>query len=158
MKANRTRSVLVYAALAVFLLGGCSEASSQPADKTATTAARPAAQRWYQPAQVARGAALYAKNCSTCHGKAGEGAPGWQGSALAPPLNGTGHAWHHPLGALGYQIKFGVPGGQGTMPGFASSLQDDDILDIIAWFQSQWPDDIYGAWVRIEIKSRQGKQ
>lgn len=47
--------------------------------------------------------------------------------------------------------------GQGMMPGFASSLKEDDILDIIAWFQSQWTDDINGAWVRIELKSKQGK-
>ena len=51
-----------------------------------------------------------------------------------------------------------APGGQGVMSGFSSSLKDDDILDITAWFESHWPDDVYGAWVRIGLKSRQGKQ
>ena len=160
MKGRGHAAWLALACIATLLLalGGYSDSSAQNIAQSTPSTAQPRAERWYAPAQVARGAAVSSGHCASCHGKAGEGAAGWQGSALPPPLNGTGHAWHHPFGALGYQIKFGTPGGQGKMPSFASVLKDDDIIDVIAWFQSQWPDDIYSAWLRIEAKARRAKQ
>ena len=71
-----------------------------------------------------------------------------------PSLDGTAHTWHHPLRALATQIKFGAPGGQGNMPGFAETLSDEQILDVIAWFQARWPDEIYLQWFEIEMRSR----
>ena len=158
MIAKYAQLAAVSITLSVLLLGWSLSAYSQTPERSGANKAEPDIQRWYKPNQVSRGTSLYAKNCSVCHGKKGEGAPGWQGTALPPPLNGTGHTWHHPFGALGYQIKFGAPGGKGKMPGFASSLRDEDILNIIAWFQSQWPDEIYAAWVQRELESRQRKQ
>ena len=35
------------------------------------------------------------------------------------------------VSALGYQIKFGAPGGQGNMPGFADTLSDEQVLEIL---------------------------
>ena len=72
------------------------------------------------------------------------------GNFPPPPLNGTAHAWHHPIQVLASHIKFGAPGGQGSMPGFAELLSDEQVLDIIAWFQDKWPDDIYATWSDIE--------
>ena len=116
-------------------------------------------ERWYTPENVARGAIVYAENCAVCHGQNGQGTENWRertadGKLPPPPLNGTAHTWHHPIRVLGSQIKFGTPGGMGTMPGFADKLSDQQIVDVIAWFQDKWPDRIYAAWLDIETRSR----
>ncbi|HFE31980.1 MAG TPA: c-type cytochrome, partial [Gammaproteobacteria bacterium] len=64
-----------------------------------------AAERWYDQKQVARGADLFAQNCASCHGAKGEGTKNWKtpdanGVYPPPPINGTGHAWHHDLALL----------------------------------------------------------
>jgi len=53
------------------------------------------------PLRINKGRELYLKNCTVCHGLNAEGASDWRqrdkdGKFPAPPLNGTGHAWHHP--------------------------------------------------------------
>ena len=115
--------------------------------------------RWYTPENVTRGALVYAENCAECHGRNGEGTKNWRqrnedGKFPPPPINGTAHAWHHPIRVLGTQIKFGAPGGLGSMPGFADKLTDQQIVDVIAWFQDKWPDHIYSAWQDIESRAR----
>jgi len=72
-----------------------------------------------------------------------------------PPLNGTGHAWHHPKAVLHDVIKNGSPPGQGNMPAWRDRLTDEQIDDIIAWFQSQWPNQVYNAWYQMDQRSRQ---
>jgi len=44
------------------------------------------------------------------------------------------------------------------MPRFAAALSDEQILDVIAWFQSHWPDEIYAAWSKAEERARQAGQ
>jgi mono/diheme cytochrome c family protein len=62
-------------------------------------------------------------------------------------LNGTAHAWHHPLGVLKKVInEGGIPMG-GKMPAFNDKLKDDEKLAVISYFQSFWPDEIYNAWI-----------
>ena len=122
------------------------------------TAADP--ERWYEPEHVTRGEGLFAQHCAGCHGKNGEGAFAWRqvgadGKYPPPPLNGTGHAWHHPIQVLGAQIKWGAPGGKGNMPPFEDRLSDQQIVDVIAWFQDRWSDAIYAQWWDIELRSRQ---
>ena len=119
--------------------------------------------RWYTADNVSRGAAIFAQQCADCHGKGGQGSFTWQqrgadGNFPPPPLNGTAHAWHHPLRALGSQIKFGAPGGSGSMPGFAQTLSDQDVIDVIAWFQEKWSDEIFAAWLVREQQSRASTQ
>jgi len=149
-------------------LGGCDQ--TEQADKTvpAEPAAKPepviapppAAPRWYQFDQVKNGARLYKVHCASCHGSRGEGDPDWRqrdadGSLQSPPLNGTGHTWHHPLAALYHVIMNGSPGGQGNMPAWKDKLSKEGALSIIAWFQSRWPDEIYNAWYARDQKARQ---
>ena len=115
--------------------------------------------RWYTPAHVERGSVVYAENCAVCHGPNGEGTRNWRqrtadGKFPPPPLDGSAHTWHHPIRILGRQIKFGTPGGLGSMPGFADKLSDEQIIDVIAWFQDRWPDEIYATWVKIDARSR----
>ena len=101
------------------------------------------------PGRVARGAKLYKESCVQCHGEGGIGAPNWHrrdtsGNYPPPPLNGTAHTWHHPKAQLLEMIRNGGV----VMPAFSSQLDDKEIEDIIHWFQSLWPDELYQAWAR----------
>ena len=113
--------------------------------------------RTYDLAQIARGRNLYRKNCAECHGKNAEGAPNWRqknpnGKYPPPPLNGTGHAWHHPMNALRMTIRDGTQKIGGNMPAWGGKLSEQEIDDIITWFQSEWPDEIWQAWYRHNKK------
>ncbi|WP_303907840.1 c-type cytochrome [Thiohalomonas denitrificans] len=143
------------------LLSACgSETETTPSSASGEIAAAPA--RDIDFSRVVRGGKLYQQNCSSCHGAGGEGAPDWrerdpQGSFPAPPLNGTGHTWHHPRRMLQHVIRNGGPPG-GQMPAWKGQLSDDDINSIIDWVQSRWTDEVYAAWQEIEIRSRQASR
>ncbi len=158
------RFLFLWALLPVsLLLTACtsedqSAASSADAPKIETVGSR-----WYTAAGVSRGGPIFTRLCADCHGKKAQGSFTWRqrgadGKFPPPPLNGTAHGWHHPIRALGSQIKFGAPGGSGTMPGFAQTLSDQDIIDLIAWFQDMWSDEIYAAWLVREQQSRASTQ
>jgi mono/diheme cytochrome c family protein len=109
--------------------------------------------RSFDFAQLRRGGELFQQNCAVCHGNQAQGAVNWQqrdaeGKFPAPPLNGTGHAWHHPKPVLIDTIKKGTQRIGGSMPPWQGKLSDSDIKDIIAWFQAKWPDELYAAWYR----------
>lgn len=102
-------------------------------------------------AQISRGGKLFQQNCAVCHGKQAEGSQNWQkmddkGKFPPPPLNGSAHAWHHPMSVLVSTIKNGTAKIGGSMPAWKEKLSEQDIQDVIAWFQSKWPDEIYAAW------------
>jgi mono/diheme cytochrome c family protein len=112
-----------------------------------------AEQRWFSQAQVSRGQEVFTQNCAVCHGDEAQGlAEDWRqrlpgGSFPPPPLNGSAHAWHHPLFQLMQTIETGgVPYG-GQMPPFAEVLDDDEKLAAIAYFQSFWDEEIYLSWL-----------
>ena len=119
-----------------------------------------APERWYDRARIESGAKVYASSCAVCHGLRGEATPDWRirdtdESFPPPPVNGTAHTWHHPFGILARQIKFGAPGGGGKMPAFQGMLTDEEIINVIAWIQSLWPDEIYAHWWEIQQRSSQ---
>ena len=107
----------------------------------------------FEGRDLAAGAALYAENCAPCHGAALEGQPGWQrpgedGVLPAPPHDVTGHTWHHDTPLLvDYTLKGGqaalaargVSGFQSGMPAFEDRLSEDEVLDILAYIRSHWP-------------------
>jgi len=108
--------------------------------------------RWYSAAQVSQGEKLFREHCAGCHGDQAQGlAQDWtktlqDGSYPPPPLNGTAHAWHHPLPLLIRTIdRGGVPLG-GVMPGFREKMNNDEKLAVIAYFQNLWPEEIYQHW------------
>ena len=141
----------------VLVLGGVLSIGRVVAQSSPGTAAAPVA-RWYSADHVARGAPVHKAHCAVCHGQNGEGTKNWRqrtddGKFPPPPINGTGHAWHHPIKILGAQIKFGAPGGQGSMPGFVDKLSDEQIVDVIAWFQDTWSDKVYAAWSEMNKRS-----
>lgn len=107
--------------------------------------------RWYSDRHAKIGAGLYQQHCAVCHGKSAEGAPNWtklgpDGFYPPPPLNGTAHTWHHPLKSLYGTIM----NGQNKMPAWQGKLRKEETLAIIAWFQSQWSDEVYSAWKRMD--------
>ncbi len=107
--------------------------------------------RWYNQAQVKKGALVFEKNCSSCHGENAEGTEDWKtpladGAYPPPPLNGTAHSWHHAFSVLKRTIEEGgVPLG-GTMPGFKEKLTKEEKDAVIAYFQGFWSDEIYRMW------------
>lgn len=103
------------------------------------------------PMRYTQGLRLYQQNCAACHGKQGQGDPNWrqrdvQGKFLPPPLNGTGHTWHHPMYVLKDIIRNGTAKFGGNMPAWKDRLTEKQIDLIIFWVQSQWPDEIYRRW------------
>ena len=102
-------------------------------------------------AVLLKGGKLFRKNCAQCHGPLGQGRPQWNkpdanGKYPAPPLNGTGHTWHHPDRVLKKIIKDGTGNLGGNMPAWKDKLSDSDIDAILEWIKAQWPDNIYWAW------------
>lgn len=83
-------------------------------------------------AAVDRGRALFSANCLACHGPGGQG-DGPQAGALEPkPADLTAvHALAHPDADLFSWIANGIEGS--AMPGFAGSLSDEQIGDLIAY-------------------------
>lgn len=106
-------------------------------------------------AAVAVGARLYEEHCAACHGENLEGQPNWRvpgedGILPAPPHDQSGHTWHHGDDLLFSYTKKGgaalVPEGfRSGMPGFAATLKDSEIWDILAFIKSTWPEDIRAA-------------
>jgi mono/diheme cytochrome c family protein len=130
---------------------------------SAAPAAAPVQMRWYTQEQVAMGAGLYREHCASCHKENAEGTAEWKkrdasGKLPPPPLNGTAHAWHHPLAILRtVVIRGGAPVG-GTMPAFGDKLDDGQIDATLAWVQSHWSDQIYSLWHQRDLASREGAQ
>jgi len=103
---------------------------------------------------IEQGQVLFAENCAVCHGDKAQGTvkewqkPDANGKYPPPPLNGTAHTWHHPIGALGQTIRNGTLSIGGSMPAWKNKLSDDEIFSIIMYVSSLWPDEIYQAWMQ----------
>lgn len=103
--------------------------------------------------KIKLGQQKFTENCAQCHGQHAEATPDWKktgadGKYPPPPLNGTGHAWHHPQRVLHNVIKRGTIKIGGSMPAWKDKLTDNDIDNIIEWIKSIWPDEVYQAWER----------
>ena len=105
---------------------------------------------------IVRGEAVYQQQCAVCHGVKLEGQPNWRqarpdGTLPAPPHDETGHTWHHDdsylieytvLGGQGLMTRRGITGFTSAMPAFGEQLSLDDILNVLAFISSTWPDEI----------------
>ncbi len=143
--------IMIPVILFLAVLTACSEETQQTevADKAVTVPVHAIPEQ--DAARYTQGLKLYQKTCSGCHGKQGEGAPGWQqrdkeGKFLPPPLNGSGHTWHHPKSVLLDIINNGTQRLGGNMPALKDKLSAEQIEDILFWIQSQWDKEIYAAW------------
>ena len=103
---------------------------------------------------IVAGRTLYVENCASCQGANLEGQPNWQspndnGVLPAPPHDATGHTWHHDtellfeytkLGGQAALAARGLPDFNSGMPAFETVISDDEILDILAYIRSTWPE------------------
>ena len=147
--------------LTLLVLAACS-----PSPEAVTTAANVPLQadgqtgRWYSTEQAKVGLQLYQENCAACHGPEAASTSAWKtpdanGDYPPPPLNGSAHAWHHPLAVLDKVIRDGgVPLG-GVMPAWGEVLNAEQRLAVIAGFQSHWSPKIYDLWLEREQASRE---
>jgi len=104
------------------------------------------------PALVERGQALYAEHCASCHGANLEGQADWRqrkadGRLPAPPHDETGHTWHHPDQVLVALTRdgpaaFAESGYRSDMPGFAELLSEEEIVAVLSYIKSRWPEHI----------------
>lgn len=122
----------------------------------ALLATQAAASHEFAGRDIAKGETLYQENCASCHGAALEGQDNWRtpdenGVLPAPPHDETGHTWHHDSQFLFAYVKFGgqaVMDAQGVsnftsgMPAFSDQLNNDDVIDILAYIQSTWPQEV----------------
>jgi mono/diheme cytochrome c family protein len=95
--------------------------------------------------EITKGQEVYQRNCQKCHGvKAiGQDPENPNGDLnVAPALNGTAHAWHHPPVFLFQKIKNRIVNKSSPMPPFAGILSDDEINAVLAYIKSLWPEDI----------------
>ncbi|WP_306119272.1 MULTISPECIES: cytochrome c [unclassified Roseitalea] len=120
-------------------------------------------------ALVARGQALYAANCASCHGADLQGEPDWRtpgadGLMPAPPHDETGHTWHHPDRVLFAITKYGLARAAGlddyrsAMPAYEDTLTDEQIIAILSYIKSTWPEQIrlgHDELNRRDAESRQ---
>ena len=99
---------------------------------------------------------LYQNNCASCHGLKLQGQNDWKlkldedGHRLAPPLNGSGHTWHHSPDYLFKVIKYGVqefdPNYKGKMLGNAD-LTDEEVWQLIDYIKIVWPPKIQEVYI-----------
>lgn len=96
------------------------------------------------------GAELFRQNCAVCHGAGGvgedpekpSGGLKWNGTYIAPALNGTGHTWHHSNELLFDTVKNGAIEAESPMRGFRGRLKDEEIWLILNYVKSLWPEKI----------------
>jgi mono/diheme cytochrome c family protein len=107
---------------------------------------------------IERGKIAYQNNCVSCHMINLVGAENWKdvdedGHRKAPPLNGTGHTWHHDDKTLHAIIKYGlaklVKNYEGKMMGFGEKLSDKEIDSVLAYIKSFWPEKEYEYQINL---------
>ena len=90
----------------------------------------------YAAASVDRGAALYAENCTLCHGATGRGnGPAAAGLPIRPADLTEAHLFAHSPGDLFWWLSHGMD--EGVMPGFAGILNPDQRWDVINFLRAR---------------------
>jgi mono/diheme cytochrome c family protein len=158
---------LLAVGVATLALGpGPLEQPAPVAQNPAATA--PAALPALDPEAVALGERIYFEACAACHGANLEGQPNWQtrnaeGKLPAPPHDETGHTWHHPDAQLFAITKFGLAPIAGAdyatdMPSYEGTLSDAEILAVLVYIKSRWPEEIRMHQARIDAQARAQEQ
>ena len=155
---KKTYTPILAVLLAGLLVSACDKAPEPAVGEAAGADAAPL-DRKLDSSQIARGRAIYEKNCLECHGADGKGQPGdWrirdaEGNYPPPPLDDSAHAWHHPTKVLMEAIRDGSPGGQGNMPAWKGKLSEQEMQDTVVYIKSLWTDPVYRLWMKMEQQS-----
>ena len=105
---------------------------------------------------VALGRDVYARDCASCHGTNLQGQPGWRTRrGLAPAHDASGHTWHHPDVLLLQIVREGTERMGGTMPPFGQKLTEREMLAVLSFIKSRWPQRI--RQVHDSINARAGR-
>ena len=101
---------------------------------------------------VALGEKVYAAECAVCHGADLGGQANWRerradGRLPAPPHDESGHTWHHPDAQLIELTKRGIAamvggGYESDMPAYENVLSDEEIVAVLSYIKSRWPDEV----------------
>ncbi len=153
------KHVRILAIIGMLLVVAC-EKQAPESSGVNLTQATPSDKRLYSVDSVVRGAKLFQEHCAQCHGPEAQGHPDWltPGVVAAPPLNGTGNDWKRTKKELVAVIKRGVKRkGKAVMPGWKGRLNDQEIEDIITWFQALWPTDVYERWRKANVAQSDSK-
>lgn len=113
------------------------------------------------PDAVQTGQVLYQANCASCHGADLAGAEDWKsspdesGTWKPPPMDATGHTWHHSDQLLTDIILNGSPADGSTMVGHRDRLSPADVDAILEFFKSTWGADERGFQWGVTWQERQ---
>jgi copper resistance protein D len=88
----------------------------------------------YTTAAIARGSALYAKQCSSCHGPLGHGDGPMATSLSVKPANLAEHAAFHRPGDLFWFVAHGVT--DTPMPAFAATLSEREVWSLVQFLRA----------------------
>lgn len=135
---------------AALLVGACGKKEPE------APAVKDQASRLFSTESLFRGVRLYQEHCALCHGPEAQGHPDWRNPQVtaAPPLNGTGNEWKRRKQDMIAAIQNGAKrNGDPVMPAWKGRLSDQDIEDIIAWYQALWPADVYDRWRKANAQS-----
>ena len=113
---------------------------------------------------VTLGQNIYSENCASCHVIDLEGQENWQkrddeGYLPAPPHDETGHTWHHPDENLFLMTKYGIEKIIGkkylnNMPAYKDILTDKEIIAVLSFIKSKWPNQIQEIHDNINVRSK----
>jgi mono/diheme cytochrome c family protein len=141
--------------VAALLVGACGKKEPE------APAVKDQANRPFSTESLFRGVRLYQEHCALCHGPEAQGHPDWQNPQVvaAPPLNGSGNDWKRRKQDMIEIIRNGATRhGEPVMPAWKGRLSDQDIEDIIAWYQALWPADVYQRWRETEGRTSASKR
>ncbi len=159
----KTATMLATAGVALAALGGAVWWASS--DHAAESNQERAALRPDDSRLTARGASIYAAQCASCHGANLQDQPNWRergpdGLLPAPPHDASGHTWHHPDALLiritrdGVAAVAGDPNYRTAMPIYRGLMSDEDIVAVLSWIKSRWPEDVRAKHDQINAQSR----
>jgi cytochrome c553 len=152
--SNSMKQIAVVVAT-VLLVGACGKKEPE------APAVKDQANRPFSTESLFRGVRLYQEHCALCHGPEAQGHPDWQNPQVvaAPPLNGSGNDWKRRKQDMIEIIRNGATRhGEPVMPAWKGRLSDQDIEDIIAWYQALWPADVYQRWRETEGRTSASKR
>ena len=119
----------------------------------------------YNSSYVSKGKSVYRSHCAACHGFSMKGQRKWKrrkanGRLPAPPHDASGHTWHHTGRQLFDLTKFGPKSLNGDdyqtdMPAYKDILSDEEIIAVLSYIKSKWPNDIRARHDAMEKKARE---